>query len=259
MPIIGTEKNLKRFRKNDLFGYVKENYTFDRFYIVASGNIDHINLIKYTKKYVNDKFNLTNDKVRDLTVTPCGDIHVEKDTQQVHYILGCPTYGHKEKKRNIVSVLSHILGEGASSRLFQKLREDNGIAYQVNSFLNSFYDISTFGVYLSTNDKSINKAQELVLEEIKKIKKRKVTEVELNRAKEYLIGNMIMSLESTTNRMLRIAQSIIYFDKIRSIEDTVKHIQKVTVNEIRDISNELFEDGNYSRVILSSKNLLNIK
>jgi predicted Zn-dependent peptidase len=68
-----------------------------------------------------------------------------------------------------------------------------------------------------------------------------------------------MSLESTTNRMLRIAQSIIYFDKIRSIEDTVKHIQKVTVNEIRDISNELFEEGNLTRVILSSKNLLKIK
>jgi predicted Zn-dependent peptidase len=259
MPIIGTEENLKRFRQNDLFAFVKENYTLDRFFIVASGNVEHKDLIKYSKKYIAHKFNRSNNKERSLTIMDSGDIHVEKETQQAHYILGCTTYGHKEKKRNIVSVLSHILGEGASSRLFQKLREDNGIAYQINTFLNSFYDASTFGVYLSTNDKSVDKAQDLIFKEIKKIRQKKVSEIELNRAKEYLIGNMIMSLESTTNRMLRIAQSVIYFDKIRSIEDTVKQIQKVTVNEIRDISNELFEEGKLSRVILSSKNLLNLK
>ena len=259
MPIIGTEENLKRFRQNDLFAFVKENYTLDRFFIVASGNVEHKDLIKYSKKYIAHKFNRSNNKERSLTIMDSGDIHVEKETQQAHYILGCTTYGHKEKKRNIVSVLSHILGEGASSRLFQKLREDNGIAYQINTFLNSFYDASTFGVYLSTNDKSVDKAQDLIFKEIKKIRQKKVSEIELNRAKEYLIGNMIMSLESTTNRMLRIAQSVIYFDKIRSIEDTVKHIQKVTVNEIRDISNELFEEGKLSRVILSSKNLLKLK
>ena len=153
-------------------------------------------------------------------------------------------------------MLSHILGEGSSSRLFQKIREENGIAYQINSFLNSFFDISTFGIYLSTNDKSVNKAQDLIYEEIEKIKKKKVGSVELERAKEYLIGNMLMSLESTTNRMLRIAQSMIYFNKIKTIEETVKHIQAVSSKDIRDLSNEIFENGTLTRVILSSKNLL---
>jgi len=74
--------------------------------------------------------------------------------------------------------------------------------------------------------------------------------------KEYLIGNMLMSLESTTNRMLRIAQSMIYFNKIKTIEETVKYIQAVTAKDIRDLSNEIFENGTLTRVILSSKNLL---
>lgn len=262
MPIIGTEKNLRSFRQKDLINFVKENYTFDRFFIVASGNIEHKDLIRFAKKYVTKNLRATNEKKRELILKPAGNIHIEKKTQQVHYILGKPTYGIKEKRRNIVSVLSHILGEGSSSRLFQKVREENGIAYQINSFLNSFFDISTFGVYLSTNDKSIYKAQDLIFKEIEKIKQKKVGEIELSRAKEYLIGNMLMSLESTTNRMLRIAQSVIYFNKIKSVEETVKHIQSVTAKGIREMSNELFEssnkfeNGGLTRVILSSKNLL---
>jgi predicted Zn-dependent peptidase len=259
MAIIGTEKNLRTFRQKDLFDYVKENYTLDRFYLVASGNIEHKDLLKYAKKYITKSFKSTNNKKRELLVIPTNDIFVEKKTQQVHYILGCPTYGHKEKRRISVSVLSQILGEGSSSRLFQKVREENGIAYQINSFLNSFFDISTFGVYLSTNEKSVRKAQNLIFEEVKKIKQKKVSEVELNRAKEYLIGNMIMSLESTTNRMLRIAQSVIYFNKIRSVEETIKQIQKVTAEEVRELSNEIFENGTLTRVILAPKNLLNAK
>ena len=256
MPIIGTEKNLRSFKQKDLFKYVNENYTHDRFYIVASGNIEHKDLIKFAKKYISKNLKATNNKKRELIVTPTGDLHVSKKTQQVHYILGRSTYGHKEKSRVKVSVLSHILGEGSSSRLFQKVREENGIAYQINSFLNSFFDISTFGIYLSTNDKSVNKAQALIYEEIKKIKQKKVGDTELDRAKEYLIGNMLMSLESTTNRMLRIAQSVIYFNKIKTIEETVKHIQAVSSKDIRDLSNEIFENGTLTRVILSSKNPL---
>ena len=262
MPIIGTKKNLRSFRQKDLINFVKENYTFDRFFIVASGNIEHEDLIRFAKKYITKNLKATNDKKRELILKPASDIYVEKKTQQVHYILGKPTYGIKEKRRNIVSVLSHILGEGSSSRLFQKVREENGIAYQINTFLNSFFDISTFGVYLSTNNKSVYKAQNLILSEIEKIKQKKVGEVELNRAKEYLIGSMLMSLESTTNRMLRIAQSVIYFNKIKSVEETVKHIQSVTAKDIQEMSNELFyssnkfENGGLTRVILSSKNLL---
>lgn len=262
MPIIGTEKNLRSFKQKDLQKYVAENYTFDRFYIVACGNIDHNKLLRFTEKYITKNFLQTNGKKRELQLAGSSDLFVEKETQQVHYILGKTTYGFKDKKRIPVSVLSHILGEGSSSRLFQKIREENGIAYQINSFLNSFYDISTFGVYLSTNEKSVHKAQSLILNELKKIRERKVSEEELDRAKEYLIGNMLMSLESTTNKMLRIAQSMIYFGKIRTVEDTVKKIREVSASEIREYANELFdtsnklEDGSLTRVILSPKNLL---
>lgn len=262
LPIIGTEKNLKSFTQKDLKKYVKEHYTFDNFYIVASGNVSHSHLLRLVDKFITKDLHSSIKTERKLNLYPATDLFVEKETQQVHYIIGRPTYGTKDKRRIIVNVLSHILGEGSSSRLFQKVREENGIAYQINTFLNSFYDISTFGVYLSTNENSVHKAQKLIFEELEKIKSKKVTEKELSRAKEYLIGNMLMSLESTTNRMLRIAQSIIYFDKVKSVEETIRKIQSVTSDDIREIANEIFDNsnksinGNLTRVILSPKNLL---
>lgn len=271
MPIIGTEKNLRAFRRKDLLKYIEENYTLDRFMIVASGNIEHSDLVKFAKKYINRNFKISNGKVRTVSLQPSNDIHIEKETQQVHYILGKPTYGYKDLRRISVAVLSHILGEGSSSRLFQKIREENGIAYQINTFLNSFFDISTFGVYLSTNEKSVFKAQKIIFEELEKIKHKKVSAEELNRAKEYLVGNMIMSLEGTTNRMIRMAHQMIYYSKIIPVEETVKKIYKVTKEDIRDLSNELFgeksltnkfgefESCSLTRVILFPKNLLNKK
>ena len=136
------------------------------------------------------------------------------------------------------------------------MREENGITYQINSFLNSFYDVSSFGIYFSTSEKSVNKVQNIIYDEVKKIKERKVSEKELNRAKEYLIGNMLMGLEGTTNRMLRIAQSMIYFNKVKSVEETIRQIKTVTPEIIREISNEIFENGALTRVILSNKNFL---
>ncbi len=262
MPIIGTEKNLRSFTHKDLKGFVKDNYTFENFYIVASGNVSHNHLLKLAEKYITKEMKSKRENKSELKLLPASDLFVEKETQQVHYIIGRPTYGTKDKMRIAVNILSQILGEGSSSRLFQKIREENGIAYQINSFLNSFYDISTFGVYLSTNENSVYKAQSLIFEEIEKIKSKKVSEKELNRAKEYLIGNMLLSLESTTNRMLRIAQSMIYFNKVKSVEETIRKIHSVTSQEIREISNEIFdrsgkiENGTLTRVILSPKNLL---
>jgi predicted Zn-dependent peptidase len=225
-------------------------------FIVASGNIDHTDLIKLAKKFVTRKFKSTNDKKRSIILQPSNDLFVEKETQQTHFILGKPTYGYKDKERVILSVMSHILGEGSSSRLFQKLREENGITYQINSFLNSFYDMSTFGVYLSTNEKTFFKAQKLVYEEIKKIKSKLVSNEELERAKQYLIGNMLLSLESVNNRQMRIAQSYIYFGKIKSTKETIDKINAVSKKEIINFANELFENGTLTRVILSQKNLL---
>lgn len=256
MPIIGTEKNILGFKKDDLVDFVNKHYTFDNLYIVASGAVEHDAILKFADKYLTKDLGSSEEKRKPTLLKESTDLHVYKEIQQSHLIMGRPTYGYNDSQRTKVSLLSHILGEGSSSRLFQSIREKNGIAYQVNSFLNSFFDISTFGIYLSTSDKMINKAIDLTESEFKKLRSKKITKKELNKVKEYFKGSIYMSLESTTNRMIRLASSMLYFDRVKSLEETIADIDNVTTNDILEISNELLIENSMNKVIISSKNIL---
>ncbi len=255
-PIIGTEKNILRFKREDLREYVNKSYTFNNLFIVASGAVEHNDLLKFVEKYLTKPLNGIAQKRKPTVLKQSDDLHVYKEIQQSHFIIGKPTYGYNDKRRVQISLLSHILGEGSSSRLFQSIREKNGIAYQVNSFLNSFFDISTFGVYLSTSDKMINKAVDLIAIEFKKMRSKKITQKELNKAKEYFKGSIFMSLESTTNRMIRLANSMIYFNRTKPLKETIADIDRVTPSDILEISNQLLNEDSMNKVIISSKNLL---
>lgn len=256
MPIIGTEKNINSFTQADLFNFIEEKYGFNNLIIAASGNVEHEKLIKLTEKYFTKDLGKKIIKRKNAVVSPAAGFNMQKAVQQVHILIGKATYGYCDKKRITANILSHILGEGSSSRLFQTIREKNGIAYQLNTFLNSFYDLSSFGVYLSTNEKQSEKAQSLVNAEFKKIKEKAVSERELNRAKEYIKGNMMLSLESTTSRMFRMANSELYFNRFIPEDEMVKLINSITSGEILELSNEIFEENLLTKVIISPNNLI---
>lgn len=255
MPIIGTEKNIRSFSQQDLFSFIDERYGFNNMVIAASGSVEHEKLLRLTDKYFSKDMGKRGLKRKVLNLAPAPDHRIVKSVQQVHMILGKATYGFQDKKRITANILSHILGEGSSSRLFQTIREKNGIAYQVNSFLNSFYDTSSFGVYLSTNEKQADKAQALVINEFKKIREKLVSEKELSRAKEYIKGNMILNLESTTSRMFRMSNSELYYNRFVTIEEVIKMIDSVSVKEIIEIANEILEENYLTKVIISPSDL----
>lgn len=255
MPIIGTEKNIKGFSQQDLFNFIDEKYGFNNMLLAASGNIEHEKLLKLTDKYFVKDLGKRSIKRKDLNIIPAPDHRIVKSVQQVHMIIGKATYGYKDKKRITANILSHILGEGSSSRLFQTIREKNGIAYQINSFLNSFYDISSFGVYLSTNEKQSGKAGSLVIEEFRKIREKLVSDKELKKAKEYIKGNMILNLESTTSRMFRIANSELYYNRLVTTDEVIKMIESVTPKEILEIANEILEENYLTKIIISPSDL----
>ena len=258
LPIIGTENNIKNFTQFDLFNFVKQKYGFNRMMIAASGAVEHDMLLKLADKFI--KTDMGSSSIRrkyyPATVIPSKYEFIEKEIQQVHAIIGRPTYGYKSEKRTVATVLSQVLGEGSSSRLFQALRERNGITYQINSFLNSFYDTSAFGVYFSTNEKMIDRALNLVSKEFKKLREIKISDRELNKAKESIKGSLLLSLESTSNRMTRMAQSELYFNRIKTTDETIKNIDAVTTKDILEAANELLDEKSFIRLIIKSKNAL---
>ena len=257
-PILGNEKNIRKFNHNDFVNYINQKYAYDKMLIASSGGIKHDEVVKMAEKYFDKDFRksrikrklFTNHKTKSETAI------VDKEIQQVYAIIGTSTYGYQSKKRIHVSLLSQILGEGSSSRLFQSLRERNGIAYQVHSFLNSFLDTSVFGIYFSTNEKMISKALRLVEMELKKLRANKISEKELNKAKESLKGNIILSMESTSNRMIRMAQSELYYNKYKTLEETISEINSVSVKNISDITDELLNPKTLNKLFVKSKKLL---
>lgn len=255
-PIIGTEENILSFTRNDFLKYYGENYTLQNFSIVASGDVDHNRLVELVLKYFGKIESRNSPGKNEIRLNSGADQYVYKDIQQSHIILGTTTCGYRDKERIIVNLLSHILGEGSSSRLFQSVREKNGIAYQINTFLNSYYSTSTFGVYYSTGDKMVEKALGLILREFDRIKEKPVSDKELKRAKEYLKGSILMGMENTTNRMVRIAQSEIYFNKDKTVEESITEINSVTKEDIFKAANELLDPLKLKKAVISPKNHL---
>ncbi len=258
MPIIGTEKNIRKYSQLDLFNFVREKYGFNRLIIAASGAVKHEDLLKLADRYLTKDLGISSLKRKNFPAAPVSSKHefIEKEIQQIHAILGTTTHGYKSEKRNRALVLSQILGEGSSSRLFQSVRERNGIAYQINSFLNSFYDVSTFGIYLSTNDKMLDKAMGIIGKEFKKLKETKISDRELKKAKEAIKGSLLLSLESTSNRMIRMAQSELYHNRIKTTDEAIKSIDSVTREDVIESANELLCEESSVKIIIKSKNAL---
>lgn len=256
-PIIGNGKNILNFNQLDLFNFIKEKYGNNRLIIAASGAVEHEKLINLTKKYFNGDLGSSTIRRKNFNINNHPRLEfIEKEIQQVHAIIGKPTAGFKDENRAKTAVLTQVLGDGSSSRLFQAVRERNGIAYQINSFLNSFYDISSFGVYLSTNEKMVDKALDLIYKEFKKLRSKKISSKELSKAKESLKGNLLLSLENTSNRMIRMAQSELYHNRIKSTDEVLNKINNVTADNVLETANDLLDEETLFKVIIKSKNAL---
>jgi len=253
-PVIGTEDNIRKFNSGELQNYHRNKYNTGNLLITTSGNVNHDDLVKLAERYIRKSKPLNESGREKFYRKKVNDLVVEKDFHQVHSIIGRSTIGLKNKKRIQVKILSTMLGEGSSSRLFQAVREKLGITYQINSFLNSYQDVSTFGVYFSTSGKQAERVMDIVRKEFLKMKEKKITDKELNRVKEYIKGGMLLSLESTTNRMIRIANSFLYFNRVVLLDDFLKKVDSVTVDDITSIANELLDEKKLSKVILTSNN-----
>ncbi len=252
-PIIGTKKNIQTFGKNDFLEYIEKHYTTNNLLIAASGNVNHEKIVELVEKKITKLKKGKLRKKKNIVATNKSDVIIKKEIQQTHVVIGKNTFGYRDESRLKVNLLSNIIGEGSSSRLFNVLREKNGLTYQINSFLNSFADYSAFGIYFSTNEKQVDKATNLILKEFDKILKNGITKKEFERSKEYMKGNLIMHLENTTNRMIRMSQSMFYFDKIRKIQDSIDNINAISFDEINEISNSLLDIDSFSKVVISAK------
>ncbi|MBI1803022.1 MAG: insulinase family protein [Ignavibacteriae bacterium] len=254
-PIIGRAQNIKSFSKNDLTDYVVSHYIPSRMVVSAAGNLKHEKLVDLVEKFFNGKSSSNGSSVRPSgpkRMQPKKEVY-EKPIMQAHICLGTLGYGVKSRQRYPLLVLNTLLGEGMSSRLFQNIREKYGFAYTVYSFANLMSDTGSFGVYVGTAQNKIDRSIELIYRELEKAKTKPIMATELKRTKAQIKGSMMLSLESMSNRMMRLGSGEFFFGQYIPLDEILRSIDAVKAEDVQKIARKLFQFENFSAVIIKPK------
>jgi predicted Zn-dependent peptidase len=251
MSILGTGETVSAIAKETILRYIDTFYVPDRILVVAAGDVDHQSMVSCFEPLFGSApggKNLTPE--RTVPVAEAGFSFHFKDLEQVHICLGGEAPSQTSDKRFACAIFNTIFGGNMSSRLFQEIRENRGLAYAVYSFVSSYVDTGLLGVYMATDSKNVNPSLETVQDEIKKIIKGELSESDLAAAKDHLIGGIYLSSESSDSRMMRMAKNEFIFGRYVDSEEIVSQLEKVTVDEVIDVASDIFRDGKVSLTML---------
>lgn len=247
-PVIGNEENIRSFNPELTKNFIKQNYTADRIIVSLAGPISHELVVEKTNQFLGDiqpqKSNLNRtspDLINNQIIK-----EEYRDINQVHICIARKTFGLKDERRAVLSILNTLLGGMTSSRLFQLIREEQALAYNTSSFINNYCDASVFGVYLSTSLSNREKAIELIRKEFQSIRENGIKDEELEIARNYLKGGISMSMENTSSKSTHLAVSEFYYGDVKSLEDIFSSIDKVTKNDLMNLVDELLKWEDFS-------------
>ena len=235
--VLGTKASVKALKRTDIKTYMRARYNPASVFITVAGGLKHASIVKR----LDDSFGAIKArggwKLPKSPKTSTGVNIVKKDLEQVHICLGVETGAQSDPERYQLYLLSMILGGGMSSRLFQEIREKRGLAYSVYSYLNLCFDTGSLVVYAGSSAESFKEVLDLTLKEFEGIKT--LTEAELSDAKNHLKGSMVLGLEATDSRMIKMAKNEIYFGRTIKTEEMMKAIDRVKVSDIKSIAAKL--------------------
>lgn len=243
-PILGTNETLDNIDGTKMKDYMKRHYRPEDTLISLSGNFTDDDL-----QYIKEIFgNMSGDGKNKLENAEYQQsfISIKKDTEQNHLCFGFKSISLSDERRYAMQILNNILGGGMSSRLFQSVREKNGLCYSVYSFTAGQSEIGLFNIYTALNPTSEEKAILLIKELIKEFKENGPTDEELHRCREQVKINILMGLESTGARMSNIAKGELFFGEVLSTDEIVALYDSVTKEDIINLAREIFIFENVS-------------
>ena len=250
-PILGSRETVSAFTREDVVNHWSSNYTSERVVVSAAGNIDHNKVVKLVERKL--KLPGANGPLQ-RTLNDCvqstSDFVRRKDIVQAHICLGTRSIRFADDRRFALTLMNSVLGSGMSSRLFQRVREKNGLAYTIYSFNESLSDSGMIGIYAATEEKQVEKALRLIHQEIDKIADKPLSTTEIKRAKNQLKGALMLGQESISNRMHRLARGEIYMEQYTPLDELVERIDAVTAADIMQIAQDLFSQPFYTARLL---------
>jgi predicted Zn-dependent peptidase len=242
MSIAGTEESVGRLSRDILLNSRNERFRTEDIIISAAGKVSHPELVTLLEALFADVEEGSCQKDPELPVCEKRVEIISKDLEQVHLCIGTKALPQDSPQRYVGYVLNTILGGSISSRLFQEVREEKGLAYSVYSYVLSHSDTGTLVVYAGTKQEKLLEVIDIILQQFRALKNEPITNAELEFAREHLKGNLLLSLESTDNRMTKLAKNEIYFGRQVSLSEIITALERVTSRDVMDLCRVMFRD-----------------
>jgi predicted Zn-dependent peptidase len=261
-PILGTAKTVSSFNQQVVFDFYASQFTPRNMVFSAAGNLDHDAFVAQVEQQFGSLAasgaNLTAKPPAPLA-TPHITLKRKKSLEQVQLCLGVPAPPVNDPSRYGVYLLNTMLGGGMSSRLFQTIREDQGLAYSIYSEMNPFRDTGSLCVYAGASVDKTEKVLQLTLQELRRLKQETVSETELKRAKDQLKSNMVIGLESSGSRMSNLARQQMYFGRFFGIDEIIEEIEAVTSADVQELAQRLFQPEAMALTLLGNLGSMKIE
>jgi predicted Zn-dependent peptidase len=241
-PILGTRELVTGFHRDAIAEYFGEEYVPPRIIIAVAGNVTHDQVVELFGRGFNGYTRPARPRASDAVRLAPGVNIVNKALEQVHLVMGFPGLAHAAPERYAMFVLNDVIGGSMSSRLFQEVRERQGLAYSVHSGVQAFTDTGLMYVYAATDEKNFSKVLKSILKELRDVKKHGVTEEELRRSKDHLKGSLMLSLESTSSRMNRLAKHELHLGSFLTIDEMLASIDGVRHDEVQALVSQVIDE-----------------
>lgn len=258
MSILGDVTSVSGLSRDGIIGYKDQMYRGDDIIVSAAGNLEHEDLVRLLEDHLKS---IPGGHGRVASERPSYQRRielVEKDLEQVHVCLGMRGVQQNHPSRYEAFIMNAILGGSMSSRLFQEVREKSGLAYSVYSYIASHADAGSLVVYAGAAPENSGNLLEIMLRELTRFKAEPVPEAQLEGAREQLKGNLLLSLESSDNRMSRLAKNEIYFGNPLPLTDIMAGFDRVTSESIQKLAGEILDNSTLTLVMLGRVGVSNI-
>ena len=241
-PILGTPETVAALTADELRRYFARTYVAPNFVVAAAGHLDHAQLRDLVQRaFETLPAGAPGASTAPPSVTP-GVVTRYKDIEQSHLCLGTPAYPQAHADRHAMYVMNTILGASMSSRLFQHIREDRGLAYAVFSHLTTYSDAGMVTVYAGCATEKVSQVVALTLRELRELREAEVPADELRRAKDHLKGSLMLGLESTSSRMSHLARQELFFGRHVTFDEMLASIEAVSAVDVQRVAADLFRD-----------------
>jgi predicted Zn-dependent peptidase len=268
LSIAGTPETVRSFDGETTRKYHSYAYNASNLVIAAAGNVDHAAVVEMAKSVWNSSVNLTTAEngtlAHELQTLPPGNaapiiVEQNKNLEQAHLIIAVPFIGAADMKRYPADLLANIIGGGTSSRLWQKVREERGLAYSVGASTIMYQDCGLFSVFVGTSPDQVQEVVDITIAELKEVVRNGVTQDELELVKQQTRASILLGLEDSAGRAATLAQSEMLHGRQIPVEETLANVDAVSIEEIQALAVEYFKTENVAFAALGDLADLNIK